>query len=183
MNPPCESLRIVVIGIGNAYRRDDGAGPAVIACLADRARKGLLPSSAVLRTGDGEPARLLSWWEGAELAVVVDAARTPEAAPGRVLRLEGAEVADVSPSCGPAGSHGLGLGEALRLARALAKLPRRLVVYGIQVEDTGFGAELTRETRAAVEHAAERIRQEILDHRGRGERPVAQPGDQRATLL
>jgi hydrogenase maturation protease len=60
----------VVIGVGNEFRRDDGAGPAVIARL-----RGLVPPGVDLVVTDGEPTRLIEAWTGAALAVVVDAVR------------------------------------------------------------------------------------------------------------
>jgi len=60
----------VVIGVGNSMRRDDGAGIAVV----ERARP-LLPPGVEVRTLGGETTSLLDAWEGAGLAVVVDAVR------------------------------------------------------------------------------------------------------------
>ena len=57
----------VVIGIGNEFRRDDGAGSAVIGQL-----RGRVPCVRLVVT-DGEPTRLIDAWTGAALAVVVDA--------------------------------------------------------------------------------------------------------------
>jgi hypothetical protein len=53
----------VVIGVGNEFRRDDGAGPAVVAKLRDLASPGV-----ELVTMDGEPTRLIEAWTGAALA-------------------------------------------------------------------------------------------------------------------
>ena len=61
---------VVVIGVGNEFRRDDGAGPAVVARLRD-----LAPPGVRLVITDGEPTRLIDAWAGAALAVVVDAVR------------------------------------------------------------------------------------------------------------
>ncbi len=47
----------VVIGIGNEFRRDDGAGPAVIGQLRGRA-----PAGVRLVITDGEPTRLIDAW-------------------------------------------------------------------------------------------------------------------------
>jgi hydrogenase maturation protease len=56
---------MVVIGVGNEYRRDDGAGLAVVTSLRDRVGAG-----AELVLTDGEPTRLIEVWTGAALAVV-----------------------------------------------------------------------------------------------------------------
>ena len=68
---------VVVIGVGNEFRRDDGAGPAVVRKLRD-----LVPSGVGLVITDGEPTRLLEAWTGAALAVVADAVRVSGPEPG-----------------------------------------------------------------------------------------------------
>ncbi|MFD9825146.1 hydrogenase maturation protease, partial [Streptomyces violascens] len=80
--------RIAVIGVGDDFRRDDGAGGAVVDRLRERAVERPLPAGTVLATCDGDPARLIALWEGADLAVVVDAAHAHPANPGRVHRLD-----------------------------------------------------------------------------------------------
>ncbi|MFF7728796.1 hydrogenase maturation protease [Streptomyces sp. NPDC008001] len=154
--------RVTVIGVGNEFRRDDGAGPAVVARLRKRARRGGLPAGIRLVSCDGEPGRLIGLWEGAELAVVVDAARARPSRPGRVHRLEPA----TCPG-GPAGAtsgHGLGPADAVALARALDRMPERLVVYAVEGADSSLGPGLTPAVAAAVGSVAERVVKEAVRH-------------------
>jgi hydrogenase maturation protease len=74
---------MVVIGVGNEYRRDDGAGLTVVTSLRDR-----VPPGAELVLTDGEPTRLIEVWTGAALAVVFDAVRAdpPRPRPGAPVR-------------------------------------------------------------------------------------------------
>jgi hydrogenase maturation protease len=133
----------VVIAIGNEFRRDDGAGPAVLRQLRD-----LVPSGVDLVLSDGEPARLVEAWTGAALAIVVDAVRALPPQPGRVYRF----VLD-RPRAGtgrPASSHGLGLDDAIGLAQALDRMPGRLIVHAIEAADLSQGPGLTPEVAAAV---------------------------------
>jgi hydrogenase maturation protease len=150
----------VVVGVGNDFRSDDGAGHAVVTRVAERAQRRPLPAGATLRTCDGEPARLLALWEGARAAVVVDAARTnavPQ--PGRIHRLEG--VGALARHSTAASSHGLGLTAAIELGRALGCLPPRLIVYTIEGGEFGFGTCLSPSVDAAVESAALHVEDEI----------------------
>ncbi|MFJ5117195.1 hydrogenase maturation protease [Kitasatospora sp. NPDC088548] len=153
------TARIAVIGVGNEYRHDDGVGWAVVARLAKRAEQRPLPGGTVLRVCDGDPARLITLWEGAELAVVVDAAHAHPGRPGRVHRLA-LEGARRTPG-GATSSHGLGLGEAVELARVLGRLPRRLVVYAVEGADGSLGTGLSAPVAAVVAPLAERIAAEI----------------------
>ncbi|MFF4255119.1 hydrogenase maturation protease [Streptomyces sp. NPDC001663] len=158
---PC--ARIAVIGVGNDFRRDDGVGWAVLAELRERAGERPLPPGTVLATCDGDPARLIGLWEGTDLAVVVDAAHAHPGTPGRVHRLE-LDAGHLAQPPRPS-SHGLGLGEAVELARALGVLPGRLVVYAVEGADTALGTGLSPAVAAAVEPLVHSVELEVARHR------------------
>jgi hydrogenase maturation protease len=146
--------RIVVIGVGNEYRADDGAGLAVLGALSD-----VMPAGVEVVHSDGEPASLLEAWTGAATAIVVDAVTGGTAAPGMLHRVE--LLADRWPSAsGPvladrgASSHDLGVGSAVALARALDRMPGRLIVHGIQGADFGHGAALSPPIAARISELA-----------------------------
>ena len=144
---------VVVIGVGNEFRRDDGAGPAVVAGLRD-----LAPPSVRLVVTDGEPTRLIEAWAGAALAVVVDAVRAEPPRPGRAHRF----VLDRPRAMGrPASSHGLGLDDAISLAVALDRMPARLIVHAIEAADLTQGPGLTPPVAAAVRTVARAILADI----------------------
>ncbi|GAA2740699.1 hydrogenase maturation protease [Kitasatospora cinereorecta] len=157
--------RIVVIGVGNPLRGDDGVGTAVVDVLAAD------PCPvARLAVCDGEPARLIELWDGAELAVVLDAVRVPPERAGRLHRLRltgnGASVpgvVTVEPTA--AGSHGLGLGHALALATVLGRVPRRLVLLAIGGSAFGLGHGLGPAVAEAVPGAAAAVRGIVARHR------------------
>lgn len=71
------SGRVVVIGVGNSLRGDDGVGPAAVEAL-----RGRVPDGTVLAVSDGEPARMLDLWNGADTVVVLEALRAGSARPG-----------------------------------------------------------------------------------------------------
>lgn len=135
-------MTAVVIGVGNEYRRDDGVGPAI----AERIRILRLPDVQVVTT-DGEPTRVLDAWTGKDIAVVIDAAVLRDPTPGRVHRM----AVDDLPGGNPAhSSHGLGIPEAVELARALDRLPGRLVFYTVEISETGYGPGLSTPVTAAI---------------------------------
>ena len=152
--------RIVVIGVGNDFRHDDATGWSVIDRLVQGAERLRLPAETVLRVCGGDPARLISLWEGADLAVVIDSARADPARPGRVHRFVAAHGPDIAGH-GSASSHGLGLGDAIDLARRLDLLPGRLVVYAVEGADFSLGTGMTKPVAAAVGVVSERIAREI----------------------
>ena len=142
-----------VIGIGNPLRGDDAIGLLV----ARRVRELVDPEVEVMEL-EGEPARLIDAWQGAGLAVVVDAVKTG-APQGTVIRID-ATADPLPPSVSASSTHALGLGEAIEIARALDRLPGHLIVFGI--EGSGFqpGSDLSGAVAAAIEPAAEAVLRE-----------------------
>jgi hydrogenase maturation protease len=144
----------VVIGVGNALRGDDGAGLAVVERLAGR-----VPAGVALVPCEREPSRLVDAFADAAAAVVVDAVSSS----GRV-----GEVHRFDASDGPlpvrvfrSSTHAFGVGEAVELARALGRLPGRVVVYGVEGAEFAAGAGLTPEVERAVERVAAAVLAEL----------------------
>ncbi|MEU5439909.1 hydrogenase maturation protease [Streptomyces griseofuscus] len=142
--------RVVVIGVGNPLRGDDGVGPATVEAL-----RGRVPDDTALTVSDGEPARMLDLWRGADTVVVVEAVRTRPARPGELHTLTAADAA--SRTAATASTHALGLGECLALAEALGRLPQRLVVHAMEVADVELGAPLSEAVRSALPELIERV--------------------------
>ena len=97
---------IVIIGIGNPMRTDDGVGPAAIERLERD------PPDGDLLLLDAEPTRLIEAWRDRALAVVVDAVRTG-AAPGTIHERTLDQLDDVDAAPTAASSHGTGVAEAI----------------------------------------------------------------------
>lgn len=140
----------LIIGIGNEYRRDDGAGAEV----ARRIDELHLPQVRV-RLHSGEGTSLLEHFHEADLVIIVDAAQS-ESPPGTV------HIFDASNSLIPGdffnySTHAFSVAEAVELARALNKLPTRLLVYGIEGTDFSAGIGLTEAVQVSVDTVVERI--------------------------
>lgn len=143
---------VLVIGVGNRYRADDGVGPVVSAAIA--ARK--LPE---VRTAEhcGEGAGLMALWEGAGRVVLIDAVRSGSA-PGTIHRFD-ARAQRVPSGLFNYSTHAFSVAEAVEMARVLSMLPASLVLYGIEAADVGSGERLS----PRVEEAAERVVERIVD--------------------
>jgi hydrogenase maturation protease len=152
--PAAPGGNAVVIGIGNEFRRDDGAGPAVLARLHGR-----VPGGVELLISDGEPTALIEAWAGAPLAVIVDAVRAEPSVPGRLHRLvlHQAGAAEVRP----VSSHGLGLDSAIGLARALDRMPGTLIVHAVEAADLGQGPGLTPAVAAVIDTLADDVLRDL----------------------
>jgi hydrogenase maturation protease len=140
--------------VGREGRRDDAAG-----LRAARLVRALLwPRGRVLEC-EGATTSLLDAWGGADAVIVVDA-MVSGAPPGTVRRIHTAS--EALPAVLYRGStHGLGLAEAVGLARSLGRSPRSLIIYGIEGEDFGFGPRLSYAVECAVRDAALRIAEEV----------------------
>jgi hydrogenase maturation protease len=138
------------VGIGSVHG-DDAVGPAVARLLEGT------PGVDVVERAD--PSSLVELLGGRDLVVVVDA-MVSGAEPGGVRVFETSDIPR-PVRFGGGGTHGIGVDEALELARLLDRLPSRVVVVGIEVSGIGTGTGLSPEARAATTRAA-RVVGEIL---------------------
>jgi len=134
---------VLLIGVGDAMRGDDGIGPALVERLAPK-----LPQGVLALTHHGEGTGLMELFAMAPHVVVVDA-MVSGAAPGTVRRL------DPKAQPLPAGqfrssSHLFSLREAIETARALDRLPERLQVVGIEGAVFTLGAGLSEPVVSAL---------------------------------
>ena len=142
----------LVIGIGNPWRGDDGIGHAVVDALEGTA--GLATAKS-----HGEPAELMELWQGHDPVILVDAIVTG-AAPGTLHRLDAREPL---PRGARYSSHGIGLAEAVELARSLGELPATLIVHGIEPACLEDGADLSREIRDSLARVVTRITGDLAE--------------------
>ncbi len=141
-----------IIGIGQDAAGDDGIGIAVARRLSSI---GVPDGVEVIERADPS-AIIVQLIDGAERVILIDAIVDNASAGGRVLQIDPAQ-ADASNGQ-PLSTHGIGLLEAIDLARALdeAAMPRRIAIVGITIErPTRYRAELSESVAAAISPAAE----------------------------
>jgi hydrogenase maturation protease len=132
-----------LIGIGNRFRSDDAAGLEVV-----RRLRLAHPPGVRLIEQEGEPVSLIESWSSVDEALVVDSV-SAGSAPGTLHRFDVTDAplpAQVFPS-----THAMGLPEAVELARELGRLPKRLVVYGIEGQSWEAGEGLSEPVQKTVE--------------------------------
>lgn len=159
--------RLMVVSLGNRYRRDDGVGPYVL----DQIR-GRVGADIFCRENSGDVSDLLADWRGRSV-YLIDAARGEVARAGEVLEFDG--LAGALPVAGPlTSSHGLHLKDALELGQAIDSLPCGLHVYAICGDDFSHGTVLSPLVQVAAEQVAERILRKIDSFTG-GEQCTSNP--------
>lgn len=146
--------RIIVLGIGNSDRADDGVGARVAARLAGR-----LPAEVTLVVRSGDILALVEDWASCDALVCVDAA-SPMGQPGRIYRFEAAD-GELPEGATLTSSHAFGLAEAIALARELQALPETVVIYTVEGACFDGGAPMTPQVVAAVNEVAGRIIEEV----------------------
>jgi hydrogenase maturation protease len=153
-----QASRIIVIGIGNEYRRDDAAGLLVVRRLKVFANEYAADQSAIptleIVEENGEGTALMEAWEGADFAIIVDAVYGDQS-PGGIYRgvFAGKELSPPLPAnFHRYSTHAFGLGEALELARSFGTLPPKVIVYGIEVADVTAGVGVSPEVEATIDH-------------------------------
>ena len=147
-------MNSMVIGLGNDFRRDDGAGR-----IAARKIKEAAGEEVCVIEESGEGAALMEAWRDAEFVILIDAVHSG-AAPGTIHRID-ARVQPLPSNFFHYSTHAFSVAEAVELARALGQLPPRLVVYGIEGRDFSSGEALSTEVAAAVEEVARQVKGEL----------------------
>src|SRR5690242_10028926 len=116
------SRPVIVVGVGNLYRRDDSVG---LVALEKLQANNLSSVMFVANTGDG--AALLETWTQDSSVILIDAA-VSDAPAGTILRFD--TLTQLLPTdFFFASTHTFGIAEAIRLAYTLQRLPKRLVIY------------------------------------------------------
>jgi len=147
--------KVRIIGVGNPYRGDDGAGIAVARILRSR-----LPSHVDVIEQNGEGTSLAESWKGVGLVIVVDAGQSG-APPGTIRRFD-AQSDGIPIEIFGRSTHNFGVASAIELGRALGELPSRLVIYAIEGRDFSPGGKLTPPVERGVREASEKILLEVL---------------------
>src|SRR5262245_2656297 len=144
--------RVIVAGVGNVLRRDDGFGPAVVARL-----EGLPDEVEVIETGIGGVALLQELLAGCDGLVVIDAVDRGER-PGTVFVIEpeiseGEHVPDL---------HLANPDRVLAMAKSMGALPERVLIVGCQPSDTEeLDDRLSPDVDRSVEVAATKVREAV----------------------
>lgn len=145
---------MLVIGVGNVYRGDDGAGPAVIALL----REEELPGVRLLEC-DGDCSALLDAWHEAGTVLLIDAVSSG-APPGTIYRFD-ALARPLPRQVSFQSTHAFGVVEALALGRTLCQLPANLIIYAIEGKTFATGIGFSPEVESAVQEVAQQVKREL----------------------
>ena len=147
-------MSTLIIGVGNDFRRDDGAGLAVARALKEK----LLPDVTLIES-DGDVAFLIDAWANADNVILIDVISSG-APPGTVYRFD-ALAQSLPVEVTFHSTHAFGVAEAIGLGRALGQLPKTLVVYAIEGKEFEAGVEMSQEVERVASEVAARVLEEV----------------------
>ncbi len=160
---------VLVIGIGNQLRGDDSASGEVVRRLHERgAQTGIEVIEQLC-----EPNDLLEVLHGRDAVVLVDTMRSGDP-PGTIRRFDASSEPLPARLRGSVSTHAFGLHEAIELARALHRLPRRVIVFAVEGRHFEAGAHALRRGRSSRSTA--RMRRSPCGH-GAGEEVKGRAAD------
>ncbi len=149
---------VLVIGVGNRLRGDDGASGEVVRRLRERRTQTGIEVSEQLC----EPDDLLEAWQGRDAVVLVDTMRSGHR-PGTIRRFDVSRDPLPARVGGPVSTHAFGLHEAIELGRALHRLPRRVIVFAVEGQHFEAGATPSGEVETAVAPLACAVVREAME--------------------
>jgi len=144
--------QVCIIGVGNPFRGDDSVGLRVVQMLRERA-----PEAALFLEVSGEAIALMEALEDQDTVLLIDAAQTGAAA-GTLHRFDASQQ-PLPSSLLRYSTHLLSVPDALEMARALDRLPHKVIVYGIE----GIHFETSESLSPELESSLDAIVNQILE--------------------
>lgn len=144
--------KFLILGIGNKFRSDDGAG-----VVAAEKVKELGIDNFDVKIVDGEGTDIMEAWNGYDNVIIIDAVQKNKSA-GKVHELNANEQILESDFFNYS-SHAFGLAEAINVSKVIHKLPRFLIVYGIEGDHFQFDTKLTGKVEKAVDKTVQLIKE------------------------
>ena len=140
---PREHKQIVVVGIGNLIRTDDGVGVQALRQLEGDLR---IPLEVSFIDGGTFGLELLHYISDATHVLLLDSIDVGEK-PGTVIRMVNDELRGLPCA---ASVHQVGLADLLAALPLISNVERELVLLGVVPLSTDWGTELTAPVQAAM---------------------------------
>lgn len=155
-------MRQLVLGCGNLFAADDAIGLKVVQYLKEHLQSEL-PANTLLIEAGTPGINLLDYWQAGDRVILVDAVQSGMPV-GTVQRFELKDLTSRSRGKLVRDAHGLGILDALDLARLTGNLPASLTIIGIEIQDEElFQIGLSPVVEAAIVPAAQAVLEELAD--------------------
>ncbi len=144
----------LIVGVGNVFRGDDAVG-ILIARFLKRCFKENVKIIGVDTSFD----ELIQFLGDYDLIIFIDAIKSEEK-PGEIYRLKFG-VDKIPAQLEFFSTHSVGLIEYIEIAKALGKLPKELIIYGIVGKDFDVGSSISSEVKVSCKEIVREILSEI----------------------
>lgn len=141
---------VLILGVGNLLRRDDGVGIKAIELLRHEKLSGV-----VIQDGGTDGLGLIDIIKPYSRAIIIDAVDM-RAHPGTV-KLFSSHDAKINIKNDALSTHGFGLAEVLGLMEQLG-FTTAVEIVGVQMQDISFGEELTDVVAAKLPYIVELVK-------------------------
>ncbi|HUU32299.1 MAG TPA: hydrogenase maturation protease [Phycisphaerae bacterium] len=147
-----------VVGVGNPLARDEGVGPVAV----ERLKAEPLPERVALLDAGTDFLAAMTEFADAGHVILIDAMRAG-GVPGTIYRLTLEELEGrAKAGASDLSAHGLGVVEAVGLARATGMRVPPMVVFGVEPGEVAFGEGLSPAVEAAMQKLVADVREEIV---------------------
>ena len=149
--------QVVLITIGNSLRGDDGVAKIVSDQIVEPLAKAVCRFDLGIDTG-----HLGSCIEGHCTCVIIDSTKNG-IHPGAVTQLELGALLEDSKALTVESVHGFSLWDELKLAQLNRDLPKRIVFFGIEVENVDWGQSMSPAIEARLTGIVSELNSLIAD--------------------
>jgi hydrogenase maturation protease len=148
-------MNVLVLGIGNVLMMDDSLGVRAVEELQQRYS---FTEGVELLDGGTSGLELLSSIQDRDYLIIIDAIKSGST-PGTVVRVEGEDVparfmTRISP-------HQLGLSDVLATAKISGRLPKNMVLFGVEPEIVELGLGLSDEVKTSFAKLVQAVKEEL----------------------
>lgn len=155
----------LIVGIGSPHG-DDAVGWVIVDRLAGR-----IPD-CVRAVPIGEPTQMLPHLSGCRRLWIVDACRG-DAPAGTIRRFQWPQVQPLGQSPRGRSTHALGVGETLRLAESLGRLPAKVAIYAVEISDATLpGDDISAAVVASLPQLERLLLREVRQAHSAGQEPL-----------
>jgi len=137
-----QSAKIVVVGVGNIIRSDDGLGVHALRRLQTDPR---VPQDVVFVDGGTLGLELVNYVSEASRLLLLDSVNTGEI-PGTLIRMNGDDLWEP----GGISAHQLGVADLIATLSLACEKPPAIMLLGVQPASTDWGTSLTGRVEAAL---------------------------------
>jgi hydrogenase maturation protease len=153
-------MDIIIIGIGQSLRGDDGAGVAAVQQWQQSYPQSASLPTLLIELAELPGLDLLDLILKTDAAIIVDAVRSG-ARPGSIHLISETDLATFESSSGSA--HGMGVAECIALGRRIypEEMTADIILIGIEASHFGLGDKLSPEVSQTIPLVAQSIEEQL----------------------